>query len=219
MTTETTIEEINRGLTEDRERWPAGVDRSRTVGGIPVYRSEVPDGEAVIDPETDGVTFLNGASANRRTLKNWSEVRRWAVEALTFALLRLQSKQPAIRAVATDWATAVLTDMPLWASHFGVAVDLPSDVEPVQLAGLIELLSRPSNAPEHVTVPDVVKWLNDWKYDGSKGITAIRERSAAWGQPVEMKVVQGGRLQPQWLYSRAYPVLCRQFPGARFPQP
>jgi hypothetical protein len=219
MTTETTVEEIKRGLTEDAKRWPTGVDRFRTVGGISVYPSEVPDGEAVIDPETGRVTIPNGASPNRRPLKNWSDVRRWAVEALTFALPRLRSNQPAIRAVATEWAAAVLTDLPLWASRFGVAVDLPSEVEPVRLAGLIELLSRPSNAPEHVTVPDVVKWLNGWKYDGSKGRTLVAKQSATWGDPVETKVVQGGGLQPQWLYSRAYPVLCRQFPGAPFPQP
>lgn len=215
----TAIEEINRGLTEDRERWPTGVDRFRTVGGIPVYPSEEPDGEAVIDPETGRVTIPNGASPNRRPLKNWSEVRRWAVEALTFALPRLRSNQPAIRAVATEWAAAVLTDLPLWASRFGVAVDLPSEVEPVRLAGLIELLSRPSGAPEHVTVPDVVKWLKAWKYMGAKGTTKVTGLSAQWGQPVATKVVQGGKQQPQWLYSRAYPVLCRQFPGAPFPQP
>jgi hypothetical protein len=148
MSTETTVEDLQRGLTEDRERWSAGIDRFRMINGIPVYPSEVPDGEAVIDQKTGRVTFLNGASPNRRPLKNWSEVRRWAVEALTFALLRLQSNQPAVRAVVTDWATAVLTDLPLWASYFGVVVDLPSEVDPVRLAGLIERLSRPSDAPE-----------------------------------------------------------------------
>lgn len=219
MDSEITIETLTAKLAEDRQRWPTGIDRFKVIGSIGLYGYELPPGEIQIDEATGRVTVLNGEPPNKRPPENWSAVRRWAASAITFALPRLESETGAVRELAEMYATAILTDLPLWASHLGVAIELPGITDRIGLAQLIEKLRRPSEAPEFLTTPVVVQWLKNWKYEGPKGKTFVRKASLEWGDPVETRCTRAGKVQSRWLYSRAYRTLCRQFPGAPFPEP
>lgn len=219
MDSELTIETLSSELADDRQRWPESVSRFRSVSGIPLYQYDLPVGEIQIDEASGQVTLLNGATPNKKPPENWSAVRRWAVSGLTFALPRLESETESVRELAEEYVRAVLTDLPLWASHFDVAIEPPGITDRIGLAQLIEKLRRPSEAPEFLTTPVVVQWLKNWKYEGPKGKTFVRKASLEWGDPVETRCTRAGKVQSRWLYSRAYRTLCRQFPGASFPEP
>ena len=146
MTTEMTAETLKQELTEDAKRWPDGVDRYGSIEGVPVYDSELHPGQFTIGGN-GRVELFDGANIQKCPPLTADELYRWAIDKLTFASLRTCSGNEVVRRLAVRYAEAVLGDLPLWAVHFDIELDVPLQVTPVAIKQLLAELTSRSKKP------------------------------------------------------------------------